>query len=406
MKNENGSVYVVATADTKGRELFYVRDLIVQTGVKVVTVDLSTQPLSETFPGDIPAEMVADYHPQGRNSVFCGDRGKAIDAMAQSFRIFLSQRSDVAGIIGLGGSGGTALITPAMQALPVGVPKLMVSTMASGDVSAYVGASDIGMLYSVTDVAGLNRISRRVLGNAAHQIAGAVKFSLPSSGDDKPAIGLTMFGVTTTCIEAVSAGLDADYDCLVFHATGNGGRAMEKLADSRMLTGMLDLTTTEVCDLLFGGVLACGEDRFDALARSQIPGVLSCGALDMVNFGHPSSVPEKYAARQFYHHNAQVTLMRTTVEENIAMAEWIAGKLNQCEGDVRFLIPEGGFSALDAPGQPFWSPEADRAFITALESHCHQTEKRQIIRLPWNINDPQFAAEAVAQFRQLASRGR
>jgi len=326
--------------------------------------------------------------------------------MSQAFEIFLSQRNDVAGIIGLGGSGGTALITPAMQVLPVGVPKLMVSTMASGDVSGYVGASDIAMLYSVTDVAGLNRISRRVLGNAAHQIAGAVRFPLPPDENDKPAIGLTMFGVTTPCIEAASAALEADYDCLVFHATGSGGKAMEKLADSNMLSGMLDLTTTEVCDLLFGGVLACGEDRFDALARSRLPCVLSCGALDMVNFGHPASVPEKYAARLFYHHNAQVTLMRTTVEENIEMARWIAEKLNRCEGEVRFLIPEGGFSALDAPGQPFWSPEANQAFISTLEASCIQTAQRQIIRLPWNINDRQFAAEAVAQFRQLASKGR
>lgn len=406
MKNDTGSIYVVATADTKGRELFYVRDLIAQVGVTVVTVDLSTQPLSRAFEGTIPAAMVADYHPQGRDVVFCGDRGKAINAMAQAFEIFLSQRDDVAGIIGLGGSGGTALITPAMQALPVGVPKLMVSTMASGDVSGYVGASDIAMLYSVTDVAGLNRISRRVLGNAAHQIAGAVRFPLPPDENHKPAIGLTMFGVTTPCIEATCAALEDDYDCLVFHATGSGGKAMEKLADSHMLAGMLDLTTTEVCDLLFDGVLACGEDRFDALARSQLPCVLSCGALDMVNFGHPDSVPEKYAGRLFYHHNAQVTLMRTTVEENIEMARWIAEKLNRCEGEVRFLIPEGGFSALDAPGQLFWSPEANQAFISTLEASCIQTAQRQIIRLPWNINDPQFAAEAVAQFRQLALKGK
>ncbi|MTD28234.1 Tm-1-like ATP-binding domain-containing protein [Erwinia sorbitola] len=406
MKNHSGSVYVVATADTKGRELFYVRDLIAQTGLNVVTVDLSTQPLSSAFAGNIPAAMVADYHPQGRDFVFSGDRGKAIGAMAQAFEIFLSQRDDIAGIIGLGGSGGTALITPAMQALPVGVPKLMVSTMASGDISGYIGASDIAMLYSVTDVAGLNRISRQVLGNAAHQIAGAVHFPLPAGVYDKPAIGLTMFGVTTPCVEAVSAALEDDYDCLVFHATGSGGKAMEKLADSNMLAGMLDLTTTEVCDLLFDGVLACGDDRFDALARSKRPCVLSCGALDMVNFGHPASVPEKYASRLFYHHNSQVTLMRTTVEENVKMARWIAEKLNRCEGEIRFLIPEGGFSALDAVGQPFWSPEADQAFISTLETYCTQTERRQIVRLPWNINDPQFAAEAVAQFRQIMPQGR
>lgn len=399
-----GFVYAVATADTKGRELFYVRDCLAKTGASVVTVDLSTQPVSGVSGADFPAAMIADFHPAGRDAVFCGDRGKAIDAMALAFKIFLTQRTDLAGVIGLGGSGGTALITPAMQALPVGIPKVMVSTMASGDVSGYVGASDISLLYSVTDVAGLNRISRQVLGNAAHQIAGAVTWQPEPSPNDKPALGLTMFGVTTPCIQQVSAALENDYDCLVFHATGSGGMAMEKLTESRMLSGLLDLTTTEVCDLLFGGVLACDETRFDAVAASGVPCVISCGALDMVNFGHVESVPEKYAGRLFYHHNAQVTLMRTTVEENVAMAKWIAAKLNRCDGKVAFLIPEGGFSALDAPGQSFWSPEADKAFITTLETHLVQTDRRFIRRLPHNINDPQFAQAAVEQFRQLTEQ--
>ncbi len=399
-----GYIYAVATADTKGRELFYVSQCVAKTGAAVLTVDLSTQPVSVPSGVDFPPELIADFHPQGREAVFCGDRGRAIDAMALAFKIFLSQRGDLLGVIGLGGSGGTALITPAMQALPVGIPKVMVSTMASGDVSGYVGASDISLLYSVTDVAGLNRISRRVLGNAAHQIAGAVLWETESDPHEKPAIGLTMFGVTTPCIQQVSAELEADYDCLVFHATGSGGMAMEKLTQSRMLSGLLDLTTTEVCDLLFDGVLACDETRFDALAATGVPCVISCGALDMVNFGHADTVPEKYAGRLFYHHNAQVTLMRTTVEENVALAKWIAAKLNQCPGKVVFLIPEGGFSALDAPGQPFWSPEADSAFITTLEAHLAQTEQRKIRRLPYNINDPQFAQAAIGQFRQLAEQ--
>lgn len=399
MKENTGYIYAVATADTKGRELFYVRDRVAATGVPVVTVDLSTQSLSANSAADFTPEMIADFHPAGRGEVFCGDRGRAIDAMATAFEIFLRQRNDVAGIIGLGGSGGTALITPAMQQLPVGVPKVMVSTMASGDVSRYIGASDISMLYSVTDVAGLNRISRVVLGNAAHQVAGAVKFPLPQDAQDKPALGLTMFGVTTPCIQQVSALLEAEFDCLVFHATGSGGMAMEKLADSGMLNGLLDLTTTEVCDLLFGGVLACGEDRFDAIARSRIPSVLSCGALDMVNFGHPDTIPARYAGRQFYHHNAQVTLMRTTPQENVEMAQWIAHKLNQCEGPVTFLIPEQGFSALDAEGQAFWSPEARHAFISTFESALQQTAQRRIVRLPYNINDPEFAAAAVQALR-------
>ncbi|KGT93859.1 hypothetical protein NG99_11100 [Erwinia typographi] len=404
MSINSGYIYAVATADTKGRELFYVSQCVAKTGAAVLTVDLSTQPVSVPSGVDFPPELIADFHPQGREAVFCGDRGRAIDAMALAFKIFLSQRADLLGVIGLGGSGGTALITPAMQALPVGIPKVMVSTMASGDVSGYVGASDISLLYSVTDVAGLNRISRRVLGNAAHQIAGAVLWETESDPHERPAIGLTMFGVTTPCIQQVSAELEADYDCLVFHATGSGGMAMEKLTQSRMLSGLLDLTTTEVCDLLFDGVLACDETRFDALAATGVPCVISCGALDMVNFGHADTVPEKYAGRLFYHHNAQVTLMRTTVEENVALAKWIAAKLNQCPGKVVFLIPEGGFSALDAPGQPFWSPEADSAFITTLEAHLVQTEQRKIRRLPYNINDPQFAQAAIGQFRQLAEQ--
>ncbi|WP_034944728.1 Tm-1-like ATP-binding domain-containing protein [Erwinia oleae] len=403
-RKNTGFIYVVATADTKVKELFFVSQLIAKTGVEVVTVDLSTQINPSPAGVDFPAEMIADLHPQGREAVFCGDRGKAIDAMALAFKIFIAQRSDLLGIIGLGGSGGTALITPAMQTLPIGVPKIMVSTMVSGDIARYIGSSDIAMLYSVTDVAGLNRISRRVLGNAAHQIAGAVLFQQDENEQDKPALGLTMFGVTTPCIQNVSAELEADYDCLVFHATGSGGNAMEKLTDSRMLTGLLDLTTTEVCDLLFGGVLACDDTRFDAIANTGTPCVISCGALDMVNFGHATSVPEKYADRLFYHHNAQVTLMRTTPDENVRMAEWIAEKLNRCEGDVVVLIPEGGFSALDKAGQPFWSPEADRAFIDTLEADLKQTDRRRIVRLPWHINDQQFASAAVSHFRALVEK--
>ncbi|WP_192458043.1 Tm-1-like ATP-binding domain-containing protein [Musicola keenii] len=402
MEHVSGRVYLAATMDTKEKELIYVRGLIADAGLETVTVDLSTHALTEQTGADISAGEVAACHPQGAAAVFCGDRGRAINAMALAFERFILSRNDVAGLLGLGGSGGTALITPAMQALPIGVPKLMVSTMASGDVSGYIGASDICMMYSVTDVSGLNRISRQVLANAAHQIAGAVKWrTAPDDVQDKPAIGLTMFGVTTPCIQDVSRQLEGDFDCLVFHATGSGGRAMEKLVDSGLLSGVLDLTTTEVCDLLFDGVLACLPERFDVIARTRVPYVASCGALDMVNFGHPSTIPEKYAHRLFYNHNAQVTLMRTTAEENAAMARWIGDKLNRCEGEVRFLIPEGGVSALDAPGQAFWDPDARQAFIQTLEDTVEQTAQRQIIRLPYHINDPQFASAAVAMFRSL-----
>lgn len=396
-------IYIATTTDTKGEELAYVSALIKATGLTTVTVDLSTKEGQQAGGADISAETVASYHPDGRQAVFCGDRGRAISAMAQAFECFINSREDVAALLGLGGSGGTALITPAMQSLPIGIPKLMVSTMASGDVSGYIGASDIAMMYSVTDIAGLNRISRRVLSNAAHQIAGAVYFAKAETAtDDKPALGLTMFGVTTPCIQAVSAALSSEYDCLVFHATGSGGKAMEKLAESGLLAGALDLTTTEVCDLLFDGVLACGPERFDAIAHTNIPYVGSCGALDMVNFGSPATIPAKYADRLFYKHNAQVTLMRTTEQENIQMARWIGEKLNRCQGEVRFLIPEGGFSALDAPGQPFWDEKALKAFIQTLKETVIQTEKRRLVHYPFNINDPEFAQAAVENFKEIA----
>ncbi|WP_145525395.1 Tm-1-like ATP-binding domain-containing protein [Yersinia rohdei] len=396
-------IYIATTTDTKGEELAYVSELIKATGLTTVTVDLSTKEGKRTCGADISAETVASYHPDGRQAVFCGDRGLAISAMSLAFERFISSHENVAALLGLGGSGGTALITPAMQSLPIGIPKLMVSTMASGDISGYIGASDIAMMYSVTDIAGLNRISRRVLSNAAHQIAGAVYFAkIESATEDKPALGLTMFGVTTPCIQAVSAALSSEYDCLVFHATGSGGKAMEKLAESGLLAGVLDLTTTEVCDLLFDGVLACGPERFDAIAHTNIPYVGSCGALDMVNFSSPATIPAKYADRLFYKHNAQVTLMRTTEQENIELARWIGEKLNCCQGEVRFLIPNGGFSALDAPGQPFWDEKALNAFIHTLEETVIQTPKRRLVHYPFNINDPRFAQAAVENFKEIA----
>ncbi|HEQ1857905.1 TPA: Tm-1-like ATP-binding domain-containing protein [Providencia alcalifaciens] len=406
MPKHQGFIYVASTLDTKSAELFYVSDLIKNAGLAVRTVDLSTQPSFLEKNADVTAQMVASFHPQGAGAIFCGDRGKAIEAMAQAFSLYLAAQTDVAAILGLGGSGGTALITPAMQILPVGVPKLMVSTMASGDISGYIGASDISMMYSVTDVSGLNAISRKVLKNAANQIAGAVWFDNgeADTAENKPAIALTMFGVTTPCVQQLTAKLEHDHDCLVFHATGSGGKAMEKLIDSRLLDSVLDITTTEVCDYLFGGVLACDEDRFGAIARTQTPCVLSCGALDMVNFGRPSTVPEQYKDRQFYHHNAQVTLMRTTVEENRQMGHWIAEKLNACEGEIRFIIPTAGFSALDIDGAPFWDPQADQAFIDALTQHLVTTKKRQLILSPHHINSAEFCDQVIELHQEIVNK--
>jgi uncharacterized protein (UPF0261 family) len=398
MTHSNRRVFVAATYDTKGHEAEYVVDLLKREGLDVVSVDVSTTGAASA--AQVQAQEVARSHPGGAQAVFTGDRGTAIAA----FERYAAGNGAIGALLGLGGSGGTALITPAMRALPIGTPKLMVSTMASGNVAPYVGPSDIAMMYSVTDVAGLNRISRRVLANAAGAIAGAFRQAGVAIEDDgRPAVGITMFGVTTACVQQVTPLLESRYDCLVFHATGTGGQSMEKLLDSHLLGGVLDLTTTEVCDFLFGGVLACTEDRFGAVARTRAPYVGSCGALDMVNFGGMDTIPERYQGRKFYPHNPQVTLMRTTVEENTAQGEWIAAKLNQCDGPVRFLIPEGGVSALDAPGQAFWDPEADAALFAALEAKLVQTPQRRLVRVPCHINDPLFAKTAVDHFLEIAT---
>lgn len=394
-------IYLAATYDTKGEEAEYLRQLLRRDGVMVVTVDVATS--GQGSPAMVSAQEVAACHPQGAQAVFTGERGSAIVAMALAFERYLAGQRDVGAVLGIGGSGGTALVTPAMRALPVGVPKLMVSTMASGNVAPYVGPSDIAMMYSVTDVAGLNRISRRVLANAAGAIAGAFRQARqPIADDGRLAVGITMFGVTTPCVQHVTAALHDRYDCLVFHATGTGGQSMEKLADSRLLAGVLDLTTTEVCDFLFGGVLACTDDRFGAIARSGVPYVGSCGALDMVNFGALDTVPAACRERLLYPHNPQVTLMRTTAQENARQGAWIAERLNRCEGQVRFLIPEGGVSALDAPGQAFHDEAADAALFQALYDHVRQTDKRRLVRVPCHINDPLFARAAVEQFHEIS----
>ena len=390
---------MVGTFDTKGDELTYVKDLIEKAGVSVTTVDVGTS--GDASGADVSAREVAGHHPEGADAVFSDDRGEAVGAMAVGLEQFVQAQDDIAGMIGLGGSGGTALITPAMQTLDVGIPKVMVSTVASGNVAPYVGPSDIAMMYSVTDVAGLNRISRRVLGNAAHAVAGMVANNVLPTNDSKPAVGMTMFGVTTPCIEQVRELLQSDYDCLVFHATGTGGQSMEKLVDSGLVAGVIDATTTEVADLVMGGVMSAGEGRLDAIARTGLPYVGSCGALDMVNFGAKATVPEKYQDRTLYVHNAQVTLMRTTKEENEKMGRWIGEKLNACDGPVRFLIPEKGVSMLDAEGQPFHDEEADRALFEALEETVEQTDTRQLIRVPHHVNDAEFAGALVEHFRSI-----
>ncbi len=278
----------------------------------------------------------------------------------------------------------------------------MVSTVASGNVAPYVGPNDLAMMYSVVDVAGLNAISRQVIGNAAHAAAGMALHRVPASVSDRPGLGMTMFGVTTPCVTALRDALEGDYECYVFHATGVGGQSMEKLADSGLVAGMIDATTTEVADYLVGGVFACSDDRFGAVARTKLPYVGSVGALDMVNFGAKDTVPAKFNGRTLHVHNAQVTLMRTTPEENRAAGQWIAERLNRCDGEVRFLLPLGGVSAIDAPGQPFHDPEADAALFDAIRTTLKPTDKRRLIELPHHINDPAFAAALAESFRGIA----
>ncbi|NGO49985.1 Tm-1-like ATP-binding domain-containing protein [Allomesorhizobium camelthorni] len=393
-------IYVVGTADTKGEELDYLTAAIAAAGGMPLRVDIGIT--TPARPADISAaEVVAGAPDNIKSDLSSGDRGRAVAAMAAAFAGFIKTRDDISGIIGIGGGGGTSIVTAGMRELPLGLPKLMVSTLASGDVAPYVGVSDIIMVPSITDMAGLNRISRAILHNAAQAIV-AMAANPPPVMAGKPALGLTMFGVTTPCVTAISEALRPDYDCLVFHATGTGGRTMEKLADSGMLAGVIDITTTEICDLLFGGVLPAGEDRLDAIARTKIPYVGSTGALDMVNFWAPETVPAPWQARLLYQHNPNVTLMRTTAEECREIGAWIGRKLNACEGPVRFLIPEKGVSALDIEGGAFFDPEADEEIFTAIEAAVTQAPQRRIERLPLHINDPQFAEAAVAAFREIA----
>lgn len=395
------AAYVAGTFDTKGRELFFLRQCLERLGLRVVTVDLSTS--GKPSPASVHPREVARHHPGGEAAVFSNDRGAAVTAMALAFERFVLTRRDIGGLISAGGSGGTTLATQAMRALPVGCPKVMVSTMASGDTRPYVGPSDICMMYSVTDVQGIHRISEKVLANAAHALAGMIAHPTPEGVSDKPALGLTMFGVTTPCVQAVTKRLAERYDCLVFHATGVGGQSMEKLADSGLLEGVIDVSTTEIADEIGAGVLSAGPGRLDVFARHALPYVGSCGALDMINFGAWETVPERFRGRRLYRHNPTVTLMRTTADECRAIGEFLARKLNAMTGPVRFLIPELGVSAIDRPGQPFHDPEADRALFTTLEQQFRPGVNRQLVKLPLHINDEAFADALVAAWNQIAA---
>ena len=399
------AIHVIGTMDSKGRELAFIAERIRAAGGTAVLVDVGTRD-APTVPPDIAREAIADAHPRGRAAVLgLTDRGQAVSAMSEALAVWLRRRhgaGELGGAIGIGGTGGTALIAPALRTLPIGVPKLLVSTVASGNTAAYVGASDLVLLPAVVDVAGLNQVSRQVLGNAAHAITGMVANRQHSSGG-KPTLGLTMFGVTTPCVTAVRERLEADgYDCLVFHATGTGGRAMEQLVADGLIGGVLDLTTTEVADEVAGGIFPAGPARFDVIIEKRIPYVMSLGALDMVNFGARDTVPATYADRRLHVHNPQITLMRTTIDENRACARFIAAKLNRAQGPVELLLPEKSTSLLSEAGKPFHDPTADAALIEELTKQLSNPHIR-ITRLPLDLNAPAFATAAVAAFQRVVA---
>ncbi|MGQ0702473.1 MAG: Tm-1-like ATP-binding domain-containing protein [Gemmatimonadales bacterium] len=396
------TVLLPGTFDTKGDEYAFVRDRILARGLAVCTMDLGV--LGETpapFPVDISAEAVAVAGGGSLAQLRAErDRGAAVEVMQAGARRLtreLYAGGRFQGVLGLGGGGGTSMIAAAMRELPVGVPKVLVSTMASGHTAPYVDIKDLTLMYSVVDIAGLNPVSRRILSNAAGAICGMLETAGrpdgPTPDTDRPALAATMFGVTTPCVTAARKRLEAaGYDVLVFHATGTGGRAMEGLIDDGFIAGVLDVTTTEWCDEVVGGVLTAGPDRLGAAARAGVPQVVSVGALDMVNFGPPETVPARFAGRTLYRHNPSVTLMRTTAEECREIGRRIGLQLSRATGPVALMLPLRGVSMLDAPGQPFRDPAADRALFEALRT---QAGPRVVIReLDRHINDPEFAALA------------
>lgn len=396
------AVLAVATMDTKAEEIAFVASCLRAAGIDVRTVDVGTK-ASPMIPADVPRETVL----AGGKTPDDQDRGTAVATMAAALERYVTTEVSagrVAGVIGIGGSGGTALITQTMRALPVGLPKLMVSTVASGNTAPYVDCTDITMMYSVVDVVGLNVVSERILSNAAHAMAGMVAHEVEEP-TTRPCLGMTMFGVTTPCVTAVRKTLeDLGFDGLVFHATGTGGRAMEGLVRSGLIKGVLDLTTTEVADEIVGGIFPAGSRRFDATIAAQIPFLLSVGAVDMVNFGRRDTVPDRFRDRNLHVHNAQITLMRTNEDENRQIAKWIAAKLNSSTAPFTILLPERGVSMLDAEGGPFHDPQSNAALFETLESEIKQSPARKIQRLPLHINDPEFAEVAVTEFNALLSQ--
>ena len=398
------TVVLVGTLDTKGEEYAFLRDRIREAGAQVLLVD--TGVLGEPLvAADVSREEVAraagaDHAELAR----AADRGKAMDVMGRGAAAVLARlhgEGRLQGAAAVGGSGNSSIAAQAMRELPVGVPKLIVSTVASGDTRPYVGAVDITMMYSVVDISGINRISARILTNAAGAIAGMAQATPPAAGDERPLVGATMFGVTTPCITRARERLEElGYEVLVFHATGTGGQSFEALAAGGFLAGALDATTTELADDLVGGVLSAGPDRLEAVGRAGLPQVVSVGALDMVNFGPEETVPERFAGRTLYVHNPTVTLMRTTAEENAELGRRIARKLRGAEGPTVLFVPLGGVSAIDVEGQPFHDPEADAALFAALREGLEGSDV-EVHEVEADVNDPALATAMADRLHAL-----
>lgn len=390
------TIAVLGTFDSKGPEHAFVANALRIQGftTRLINVGCLEAP---TLTPDIAAETVAAAaDPDWRAVWGRKDRGECVALMARGAAHVVREmvaRSEIDGIISLGGGGGTAIATAAMRALPIGFPKLMVSTLASGHTAPYVGTSDIVMMPAIVDVSGINRVSRTIFSNAAAAIGGMVTAAVKRRSEpaaDKPLIVASMFGNTTAAVNEARRLMEAaGYEVLVFHATGTGGRSMEALIGSGLVTGVLDLTTTEWADELVGGILGAGPERLDATAKAGIPAIVVPGCLDMVNFGEPKTVPARFAGRRFYHHNPQVTLMRTKPDECAELGRILAEKVNRYTAPVTVLLPRGGISLISAPGQPFYDPAADAALFDAI--HRQVRPGIPVIDSPLTINDPEFA---------------
>jgi uncharacterized protein (UPF0261 family) len=390
------TVALIGTFDTKGEEFSFLRERIENAGLRTLMINVGVLG-SATFEADIsPAEVAAAANENLAALRTERDRGRSVTAMSvgtTAILVRLFEQGTIHGVVSLGGSAGTAIATAAMRALPCGFPKLMVSTLASGDIKPYVGTTDICMMPSVLDIAGLNHVSRRIIGNAAAAICGMVASEPASALDQKPAIAATMFGVTTPCVTAARHTLEErGYEVLVFHATGAGGQAMEQLIEDGAFRAVLDMTTTELADELVGGVMSAGPHRLEAAGRKGIPQLVCPGAIDMVNFGPVETVPPQFRSRNLYSHNPGVTLMRTTPEECAEIGRITATRLNRARGPVTVLIPLQGVSAIDKIGAPFYSPEALDVYRRALKTSLSPTIR--VVELDAHINDEGFAVVA------------